>query len=106
MPYFIECFDGRLSPDRAAKIKKGFAWTALSLGIYADRGFPTDDDPQLLDVLDKMRTHPLMTGLRIRFKNPKVKPVKVKPADDTVTDTFLEGTGDLDAFVSEAVLPA
>lgn len=106
MPYFIECFDGRLSPDRAATVKKGFAWMALPLGTFADRGFATDDDPQLLDVLEKMRTHPLMAGLRIRFKNDKTKPIKVKPANDTVTDTFLEGTGDLESFVSEAVRPA
>jgi hypothetical protein len=105
--FLIECFDGRFSTDRAAvgpKTKdKGWDWAALPLGLEADRGYPMEDDPQLLAALDKLRTHPLMAGLRIRFRDDKVKPIKPKPKDGDVTSTFMEGDGTLDPFVSGAV---
>lgn len=94
--YFLEVFDGRLSPDR--KVKKDYAWAALSIGEEADRGYPTEDDPQLLDAARKMLTHPLMAGVRIRFRADRVKPVKIKPNDGDIVTEFAEG--DLDALVS------
>lgn len=97
--YFLECFDGRRSPDR--KAKTGYVWSALALGDEADRGYPTDDDPQLLDAVRKMLTHPMNAGVRIVFHTDRVKPVKIKPNDGDIVTAFAEG--DLDASLSSDV---
>lgn len=97
--YFLEVLDGSRSPDRRAK--KDYAWAVRSLSEAADRGYATEDDPQLIATAQKMLTHPLMAGVRIRFKDDRVKPIKPKPQDGDITAEFAEG--DLDAPVSRDV---